>query len=306
MGPFQSLLKHNNRVKTKFQVMSDLHLEIGQQYADFVIPAEAPYLVLAGDIGRLKDYQSYLEFIVRQCVQFTRVFLVLGNHEFFGVSHTEGLRLARCLEKEPGCSGKLHVMSRNRVDLESSLGLTILGCTLQSSIPPEAKTMVQMKVNDFKRIEGWTVDDHNSEHQRDLEWLQKEIQTIRSEECQFKRSIFVITHHAPAIQGTSRPSDLVKPWSCAFSTDLLAHKALADTQLWVFGHTHFSCDFKQGEVRLVSNQRGYVLHGVRLQKESPKRTKRSLFSSYAKSKGSKDNNFDVSKVIKVYKSRSMN
>lgn len=300
MGPFQRLLKLNIRVKTSFQVMSDLHLEIGQQYADFFIPAEAPYLVLAGDIGRLKDYQPYLEFIVRQCAHFTRVFLVLGNHEFLGVSHAEGLRLARCLEKEPSCNGKLHVMSRNRVDVESSLGLTILGCTLQSSIPSDAKTMVQMKVNDFKRIESWTVDDHNSEHQRDLKWLQTEIQTIRSEEFQSKRSIFVINHHAPTIKGTSRPSDLVNPWSCAFSTDLLAHEALADTQLWVFGHTHFSCDFKQGEVRLVSNQRGYVLNGVRLQKESPNGTNRSLFPSYTKSKGSKDNTFDVSKVIKVY------
>lgn len=70
--------------------MSDLHLEVGQQYADFDIPAEAPYLILAGDIGRLKDYQPYLEFLGRQCDHFVKVFLVLGNHEFFGTSQCRG------------------------------------------------------------------------------------------------------------------------------------------------------------------------------------------------------------------------
>lgn len=42
--------------KTSFQLMSDLHLEVGQQYADFNIPPKAPYLFPAGEISRLKDY----------------------------------------------------------------------------------------------------------------------------------------------------------------------------------------------------------------------------------------------------------
>ena len=280
--------------------MSDLHLEVGQQYADFLIPAKAPYLILAGDIGRLKDYQPYLGFLIRQCNHFSKVFLVLGNHEFFGISHAEGLRLARRLQVEPGCIGKLHVMSRDRVDMESSSALTLLGCTLHSSIPSDAKALVQMKVNDFKHIEGWTVDDHNSEHQRDLEWLQREIQAIRSEKSQIKRSILVITHHAPTTKGTSRPSDLANPWNCAFSTDLLAHKALADTQLWVLGHTHFSCDFKQGHTRVVSNQRGYIFNGVRLQRESPDSKEHSLFPSCTRGKRNQEKDFDVGKAIKIY------
>lgn len=64
--------------KTIFQVMSDLHLEVHQQYAYFNIPPKAPYLILAGDIGRLKDHQPYLEFLARQCDQFVKVFLVVA------------------------------------------------------------------------------------------------------------------------------------------------------------------------------------------------------------------------------------
>jgi hypothetical protein len=45
------------------------------------ISACAPYLVLAGDTDRLKDYDSYLGFLAKPTGQFMRVFLVLGNHE---------------------------------------------------------------------------------------------------------------------------------------------------------------------------------------------------------------------------------
>ena len=279
--------------------MSDLHLEVGQQYADFDVSAVAPYLILAGDVGRLKDYQQYLEFLRKQCRQFTKVFLVLGNHEFFGTSHTEGLRLARCFEKEPGCEGKLKVLIRDRVDMDPSLGIIILGCTLHSRIPEEIKDVVQMKVNDFKHIEGWTVKSHNSEHQQDVEWLRREIHNIRNEKDLPKRDILVITHHAPTVQGTSKPSDLANPWSCAFSTDLLGDKALADTQVWVFGHTHFTSDFKQGQVRLVSNQRGYMINGLPLQGERSRNPTASQSSPLKKNKSSICKGFDVRKVIKI-------
>ncbi|KAL9134487.1 MAG: hypothetical protein Q9175_004333 [Cornicularia normoerica] len=279
--------------------MSDLHLEVGQQYADFDIPAVAPYLILAGDIGRLKDYQPYLQFLRRHCNRFVKVFVVLGNHEFFGICHAEGLRLARCLEKEPGCNGRLHIMIRTRVDLDPSLGIAILGCTLQSRIPSDAKAVVQMKVNDFKHIDNWTINDHNSEHQQDVEWLQREIQRIRSEDYQPRRSILVITHHAPTTQEASNPSDLANPWNCAFSTDLLGDKALADVQLWVFGHTHFTTEFKRGQVRLVSNQRGYIINGVALRGNESRPTTSSLFRPFTEIKASTKKKFDISKVIKI-------
>ena len=299
MESFQRLFSCFVRSGTSFQIMSDLHLEVGQQYADFDIPAVAPYLILAGDVGRLKDHQPYLEFLRQQCRQFTKVFLVLGNHDFFGTSHTEGVRLARSLEKEPGCEGKLNVLIRDRVDLDPSLGITILGCTLQSKIPEDAKSVVQLKVNDFKHIEGWTVNSHNSEHQQDVEWLRREIHNIRNEKDLPNRNILVITHHAPTIKGTSKPSDLTNPWSCAFSTDLLGDKALADTQLWIFGHTHFTSDFKQGQVRLVSNQRGYMINGLPLQGERSRHPTASQSSPLKKSKRSSHKDFDVRKVVKI-------
>ena len=95
-----------------FQILSDLHLEVNQQYSTFDIPAAAPYLVLAGDAGRLVDYDAYLDFLKRQTDQFRSVFLVLRNHEFYGTSFANGLERAKRLEDEPCLNGKLALLHR--------------------------------------------------------------------------------------------------------------------------------------------------------------------------------------------------
>ncbi|KAM5447926.1 hypothetical protein MaudCBS49596_005723 [Microsporum audouinii] len=63
----------------------------GQLYETFVVPRTAPYLILAGDIGCLRNYKEYVTFLAAQCAQFDHVSLVLGNHEFYWISHQDGL-----------------------------------------------------------------------------------------------------------------------------------------------------------------------------------------------------------------------
>ncbi|EEQ33660.1 ser/Thr protein phosphatase [Microsporum canis CBS 113480] len=58
-----------------FQYISDLHLEDGQLYETFVVPRTAPYLILAGDIGCLRNYKEYVTFLAAQCAQFGHVFI---------------------------------------------------------------------------------------------------------------------------------------------------------------------------------------------------------------------------------------
>lgn len=291
-----------SRYTTAFQIMSDLHLEVGQQYATFHVSSCAPYLILAGDIGRLADYASYLDFLCSQCDKFFQVYLILGNHEFFGISRQEGLRLAGKLQHEPRLKGKLQVMNRERVDLEGRAPVTILGCTLQSHVPPDAEEIVGQKINDFRRIVDWKVSDHVAEHAVDVGWLEKEIKAIRSNEGPLKRQILVITHHAPSTRDTSKPTDENNPWSSAFGTDLLGMKegsCLDDVQWWVFGHTHYSTEFLRGKVKLVSNQRGYLFPT----KEEQKTTNGGTFkSSVRKLWGSNrhvQNTFDINKTIQV-------
>lgn len=245
--------------KISLQVMSDLHLEVGQQYTTFDFPVTAPYLILAGDIGRLADYDAYLEFLARQTARYERVFLVLGNHEFYGLDFATTHSEARRLESEPRLEGKLSVLQQTCVTLPDS-GITILGCTLWSHVPADAEAVVASKINDFRRVDGWTVERHNAAHAADLAWLQAELADLgRSGDG---RSVVVVTHHAPSVRETSRPEHLENPWTSAFATDLLSdERAWKLVACWVYGHTHYSAEFERAGVAVVSNQRGYVLPG---------------------------------------------
>lgn len=113
--------------------MSDLHLEGGtaesaNSYEQFKIPPKAPYLILAGDIGYFKHKDRYLAFLRRQCECFVRVFLIPGNHEFYGMSRVDGLKVA--IDMETSLHGRLTVMhgQQRRVDVDDKT--ILLACTL--------------------------------------------------------------------------------------------------------------------------------------------------------------------------------
>ncbi|ETI20917.1 hypothetical protein G647_07260 [Cladophialophora carrionii CBS 160.54] len=240
MLDYKSVLRTFHRGFLKFQIMSDLHLEVGNQYETFQVPVESPFLILGGDIGRLRDYESYLSFLAMQCAQFDTVYLVLGNHEFYGISRSEGLALADKLEKEERTLGKLKLLHRRRLDNRDE---------------------IERRVNDFRQIQGWNVDEHNEEHERDVDWLRTEINLIRPGlgGAGNAKSILVVTHHAPVRKGSSDPMYDESPLADAFSTDLIGvHEQLGRVQWWVFGHTHYTTQWREQGVNLISNQRGYV------------------------------------------------
>ncbi|OCK73265.1 hypothetical protein K432DRAFT_430686, partial [Lepidopterella palustris CBS 459.81] len=177
------------RQSTKFQVMSDLHLETIQY--EFDIPKSAPNLILAGDIGRLSDIDRYAAFLSK-CQQFERILLVPGNHEFYGSSREQGIKLAKRLEDG---IPNLTIMNRKRVDIGN---ITILGCTLHSRISSNAR-----KTMDFSRIFGWTVQNHNEEHDRDVSWLKNAVELISVKNP--AQRIIVVTHYAPSFEKTCHP-----------------------------------------------------------------------------------------------------
>ncbi|TGO70582.1 hypothetical protein BELL_0702g00050 [Botrytis elliptica] len=258
-----------------FQVLSDLHLELCSQYHTFSIAPVAPYLILAGDIGRLIDYEGYLAFLAKQTAQFEKVFLVLGNHEFYHLSHTSALEQAQRLENEAVLNGKLVLCRQKRWDIDlGDSQTTILGCTLWSKIDGGAREAVRTRIKDLQKIDEWSIDDHNTAHISDLTWLFNQVRNIQNQnkyraEGEPGRKILVVTHHAPTIVGTSSPKNSNNPWGSAFATELLGDSSMSwvDVKVWVFGHTHFTTDFEKDGIRVLSNQRGYVPPGNERKKD---------------------------------------
>jgi len=240
--------KHSNK-QCDIQFMSDLHLE--RIAYEFDVPKSAPCLALAGDIGRLQDFEAYAAFIRKQCDRFDRVLLVAGNHEFYGSSHEEGLSVAKKLVDDPSLDGKLTFMNRTRVDMDES-NVIVLGCTLHSYIGPDHTKLT----NDFRRIRDWTVEKHNTEHKLDVEWLQRCLQDIADTEPQKK--VVIMTHYAPSFEGTCHPeqeNNAVSSCFCSHTLEVFRDwKGAEQVTHWIFGHTHWNTRFKCRGTIVLSNQ----------------------------------------------------
>lgn len=279
----------------RFQYVSDLHLEVGQQYSTYQIPPCAPYLILAGDIGRIvPDYEGLSTFLAIPCQNFEKVLYVLGNHEFYSSTRAQSLVAAEKLRQDPRLLERLVILNQTRLDInDSGETLTVLGCTLHSHITPQNADTMKTKIQDFRKIQSWTVDEHNAEHVNDLEWLKAQLKDVRDQEgvtdtvdttdngnlTGKKNKIIVVTHHAPIRKGSSRPGHEENPWTDAFATELLdlpgdpsregtgtaregdSENVLLAVDAWIFGHAHHTTSLRRGNVRVLSNQRGYVFPG---------------------------------------------
>ena len=282
-----------SRSSVQFQVVSDLHLEHCSQYTSFQIPARAPYLILAGDIGKLNDYALYLDFLASLVKRFRRVFLVLGETEYFGANHRTAKHLAYRLQQEPLLDGRVALLQRKRFDVAPDV--TILGCTLNTNIAEQAYDAIAAKVKDFKHIAEWSVADHVAEHQIDVEWLENEVQLVRKERGP-NHKIVAITHHAPIIGEGFPPEHERYAETATLGTPLLGNGSdLDEVQLWIFGHTGLSVQSRVGNTRLISNQRGFV---TPFEDEDTAATRDFQPGTRGKN-GRRKYAFDVGKVVKI-------
>ncbi|WQF80998.1 Putative metallo-dependent phosphatase [Colletotrichum destructivum] len=106
---------------------------------------------------------------------------------------------------------------------------------------------------------SWSVQRHNQLHAQEAAWLRQQVEQMERQGGNHARRLLVATHHAPCTEGTSRPEHSRNPWTSAFVTDVLDHGDWTGVKTWVLGHTHCSVDFVKNDIRLVANQRGYVL-----------------------------------------------
>jgi hypothetical protein len=257
--------------KTSFQILSDLYLNHESQYLTFHTPVSAPYLILAGNIGRLVDYDAYLSFLIRRCNLYERVYLVLGALEFHGLGIKYGPELASRLEKETGVKGKLVVLNRVRADVPGT-NVTLLGCTLWSHIPSSSVPAVLKKASEFDSENGirhWTVAAHNAAHERDLAWLKREVTSTRrfaglEDVSSSKPShVMVISSFAPELRQTLEPWQVDSPWVAAYGTNLLDDHVWGEAKTWICGSTGRTTEFKTNGIKVVTNQRGCVGEDVK-------------------------------------------
>ncbi|EPQ55902.1 hypothetical protein GLOTRDRAFT_93427 [Gloeophyllum trabeum ATCC 11539] len=251
---------------SSIQIISDLHLGESPSDSDtctpfdYIVPANAEYLALLGDVARTTDPRLF-PWLAGVLDKFKAVFYVMGNHEPYGTAVDSALRTLESFADSLNANSSGHLVILNRTQYDVSDSLTILGCTLWSDLRHSSGSdgLTTPPIQDFTSVSSLTPAVYQSLHFADLAWLNS---TVPSLAANTARRIIVLTHHAPLLLGTSDPAYYPSTFDGVrslpgYATDLSQqpcwHPAVA---LWAFGHTHWCCDFVRDGVRVYANQRG--------------------------------------------------
>lgn len=244
----------------KLSIASDLHLEL----------AEAPglkggdILLLAGDIWTAAHIENrglvrrrFEAFCKKELSKYGLVFLVHGNHEYYGSTLEAAPRIIEEFVEE-------HAPHVIILDNASHVvgGVCFIGSTLWASHGagrPAAEMIIGAHLTDFRAIRfgdrvPFTPKTANALHVKALAFLKEEL----ARQKKAGRTVIVITHHAPSFQSKAGRQYTLN-LDAAFYSDqedlIAAHPQIA---LWCHGHSHASCRYEIGNTIVVSNQRGYL------------------------------------------------
>ncbi len=232
-----------------FQYCSDLHIDINHTIPidNFIIPS-SKNLILAGDISQSNSER--LNPFIEWCSQnFEVVIYVLGNHEYYesSIELTQECMLNMCEQYD-----NVRLLINNCIEFENCI---VIGTTLWSRLDRYFINNVRHNFSDFKWIKKFKIQNYIKLHNESVKWLSIKL----NEEKDKKKKIIIVSHHAPYTIGVSDPIYKKSYCSSAFCTDL-SH-LFKHVDYWIFGHTHYCVDLEIKNMKLLSNQFGYLSQG---------------------------------------------
>lgn len=231
-----------------FQVISDVHFEKNTISFDKLIKPVAKNLIIAGDLGHVENYGTYVHFLKYFCSKFQNVILVPGNHEYY--SKSERWTMDHINQKlksipEDYKLSNLHVLIDQSIVLDDIL---IHGSTFWSFCHQMKPMYIYMKEN---KLIG--INDYNLLHYQAIQSLTESIEKAVAN----KTHLLVITHHAPSFRGVLDPRhEALGPESgrntLYFSNSdvFVNHPSVIG---WIYGHTGFNGSLERN-AKLITNQ----------------------------------------------------
>ena len=234
------------------QYCSDLHLERqlnSKHVEENPLAPEGDVLLLAGDILHLTDGWPYHPFLDKVSRQYRMVFLLPGNHEFYG-----GLDL-RFADRPHKQFVRPNVMLVNNTTVVYRQ-TTFVFSTLWSHISAQHRVLVEQQVADFKyiRYQGMplTVPVYNQLFRQSCKFLEQAADRRET------GKMVVVTHHLPSWQCNAEEFR-GSPLNEAFSSELHDFIYASGPDYWVYGHSHRNMPPVQiNGTTLLTNQLGDV------------------------------------------------
>ena len=233
----------------KIQFCSDLHLEFANNrdwLKQHPIIPKGDVLIVAGDTYYMERDFSQLDFIEKVAQDFEYVYLIPGNHEYYG-----GFDISTALKpffKE--IRENVFLVNNYTIVLNNT---RLIFSTMWSKIQRNVME-VMCGMTDFRAIkykgEKFTVNHFNEIHEAAFTFISKEVKKAGKK--------IVITHHLPsnACNIEEYKGSVLNEAFCVDKTQFILDH---DIDYWVYGHSHRNIkDFKIGKTTMVTNQLGYV------------------------------------------------
>lgn len=231
------------------QICSDLHLELVQNrnwIRDNPLVPKGDVLIIAGDTFYINDQMGTLDFIKKVSDDFKAVYLIPGNHEYYGgYDVSTGLMST----KE---SIKSNVFLVNNY-AETIDGVHFIFSTLWSRIQRNILAVMN-GMTDFRKIyyqnKKLTVDHFNELHDACFEFIKNEVQREGKK--------VVVTHHLPSYlcMAAEFKNSLLNDAFCVEKTNFILN---ATIDYWIYGHSHRNLkNFEIGATKMITNQLGYI------------------------------------------------
>ncbi len=231
----------------QLQLISDIHLEFNQQKSTYFITPVCKYLVIAGDLGH-PIHSHYKEFLDDVSQQFEKIFLILGNHEYYGRESMNNILIK--VQELVKNYNNIILLNNDEYILDDYV---ILGTTLWSDV--STNPLVKYAINDYKYI--YINDPHltfiTPKHvtnlfKENVDWLTNKIQKYKD------KKIIVLSHHLPSFQLIAEQYKN-NDYNQAYASDL--EYLMNDVTCWLFGHTHTYIEKKINGCLCVANPVGY-------------------------------------------------
>jgi predicted MPP superfamily phosphohydrolase len=228
----------------KIRYFSDLHLEFikDEEIKPFLnnIPQGLDDIcICAGDIGN--PYEQHYELFINAISKlFKKVFVIAGNHEYYG--HT--------IEETNDFLTDFLKLFNNISFLNNSYelyeGYYFIGTTLWSNV-----TNPYYAIADINKIKNFDWKKYNELNKQCIKFLEDNI----------KDNSIIITHHLPSRKLIDKKylHYTTIPYNQWFycNLDNFIEKNKDNIKAWFCGHTHTSFEIKINEIPFVCNPLGY-------------------------------------------------
>lgn len=223
----------------KFRIVSDLHLDFEYKELSILPDEDEQVLILAGDTTANLDL--FDEFLLDITYRFKQVFIIYGNHEYYGHSmetHKDAL-YELCTEYH-----NIQVLDNLAVNYE---GVTIYGGTLWTNAYKDPASWL----NDFNVVQYRDENGDNLYYEEHKNQLYHIVEMIKGFDV-------IITHHAPSYKSVSpmfENSQMNKYFVNNLDTLIIDNDD--KLKLWVHGHCHNSSNYMIGNCNVLCNPKGY-------------------------------------------------